>query len=208
MLSYFGQGAVVLSDASAIDNPFYRTVPQGYLLPMVGLATLATIIASQATITGAFSLTRQAIQLRLLPRMTIRHTSGEHAGQIYLPAVNWLMMAGVLTIVWNFQNSTELAAAYGIAVTGTMIVTATLAILMMAWHWKWSRLRIALVMAPFLALELVFLSSTADGSRCSWAPACSQSCSCGGEDRGFCWPRPGAASCRSPISWRASKDRA
>ena len=159
VLSYFGQGAVVLSDASAIDNPFYRTVPEGYLLPMVGLATLATIIASQATITGAFSLTRQAIQLRLLPRMTIQHTSGEHAGQIYLPAVNWLMMGGVLTIVWNFQNSTELAAAYGIAVTGTMIVTAILAILMMAWHWKWSALRIALIMTPFLALEFVFLSA-------------------------------------------------
>ncbi len=159
VLSYFGQGAVVLSDASAIDNPFYRTVPQAYLLPMVGLATLATIIASQATITGAFSLTRQAIQLRLLPRMSIQHTSGEHSGQIYLPAVNWLMMAGVLTIVWNFQNSTELAAAYGIAVTGTMIVTAILAILMMAWHWKWSPLRIALVMTPFLLLEVVFLSA-------------------------------------------------
>jgi KUP system potassium uptake protein len=159
VLSYFGQGAAVLADASAIDNPFYRTVPQAYLLPMVGLATLATIIASQATITGAFSLTRQAIQLRLLPRMNIRHTSGEHSGQIYLPAVNWIMMAGVLTIVWNFQNSTELAAAYGIAVTGTMIVTAILAILMMAWHWKWSPLRIALVMTPFLALELVFLSA-------------------------------------------------
>ncbi|HWV80800.1 MAG TPA: potassium transporter Kup [Hyphomicrobiaceae bacterium] len=159
VLSYFGQGAVVLSDASAIDNPFYRTVPENYLLPMVALATLATIIASQATITGAFSLTRQAIQLRLLPRLSIQHTSGEHAGQIYLPAVNWLMMAGVLTIVWNFQNSTELAAAYGIAVTGTMIVTAILASLMMAWHWKWSALRIALVMTPFLALELVFLSA-------------------------------------------------
>ncbi len=159
VLSYFGQGAVVLSDAAAIDNPFYRTVPQEYLLPMVGLATIATIIASQATITGAFSLTRQAIQLRLLPRMTVQHTSGEHAGQIYLPAVNWLMMAGVLTIVVVFEDSTHLAAAYGIAVTGTMIVTATLAIMMMAWHWKWSALRIGLVMAPFLAIELVFLAA-------------------------------------------------
>lgn len=159
LLSYFGQGAVVLSDAAAIDNPFYRTVPPGYLLPMVGLATVATIIASQATITGAFSVTRQAIQLRLLPRMTVRHTSGAYAGQIYLPACNWLMMAGVLTIVVAFQNSTRLAAAYGIAVTGTMIVTAILAIMMMARHWRWSRLRIALVMAPFLAIELVFLSA-------------------------------------------------
>lgn len=157
LLSYFGQGAVVLADATAIDNPFYRTVPEGYIMPLVGLATVATIIASQATITGAYSLTRQAIQLRLLPRMTVRHTSGEHAGQIYLPAVNWLMMAGVLTIVVAFQDTTKLAAAYGIAVTGTMIVTAALAIMMMSASWKWSPLRIALVMTPFLVLELVFL---------------------------------------------------
>jgi len=159
LLSYFGQGAVVLSDPMAIDNPFYRTVPQDYLIPMVGLATVATIIASQATITGAFSLTRQAIQLRLLPRMTVRHTSGEHAGQIYLPAANWLMMIGVLAVVLVFEDSSRLAAAYGIAVTGTMIVTAVLAIMMMAWHWKWSPLRIALVMVPFLAIELVFLAA-------------------------------------------------
>src|SRR5690606_21228529 len=136
---------VVLSDPTAIDNPFYRTVPQDYLLPLVGLATLATIIASQATITGAFSLTRQAVQLRLLPRLTIRHTSHEHAGQIYLPVVNWLMLAGVLTLVISFQDSVHLAAAYGIAVTGTMIVTAILASLMMASRWKWSRLKIAAV---------------------------------------------------------------
>jgi KUP system potassium uptake protein len=159
LLSYFGQGAVVLLDGAAIDNPFYRTVPEAYVMPLVGLATIATVIASQATITGAFSLTRQAIQLRLLPRMTVRHTSGEHAGQIYLPAVNWLMMAGVLTIVVAFQDSTRLAAAYGIAVTGTMIVTAILAIMMMSSSWRWSPLRIAVVMAPFLALELIFLSA-------------------------------------------------
>ncbi len=159
LLSYFGQGAVVLSNAAAIDNPFYRSVPDAYVMPLVGLATAATIIASQATITGAYSLTRQAIQLRLLPRMTVQHTSDEHAGQIYLPAVNWLLMAGVLTIVIAFQDSTKLAAAYGIAVTGTMIVTAILAIMMMSWSWRWSALRIALVMAPFLALELVFLAA-------------------------------------------------
>ncbi len=159
LLSYFGQGAVVLSDASAIENPFYRSVSESFVLPLVGLATCATVIASQATITGAYSLTRQAIQLRLLPRMTVRHTSGEYAGQIYLPGANWLMMAGVLAIVVTFQDTTRLAAAYGIAVTGTMIVTAILAIIMMASSWKWSPLRIALVMAPFLALELVFLSA-------------------------------------------------
>jgi KUP system potassium uptake protein len=159
VLNYFGQGALVLSDPSTIDNPFYRAVPPGALLPMVVLATLATIIASQATITGAFSLTRQAVQLRLLPRLTIRHTSQAYAGQIYLPAVNWLMLAGVLTLVIAFQASESLAAAYGIAVTGTMIVTAILASLMMAWRWKWSWLRAATVMLPFLAVELVFLSA-------------------------------------------------
>ena len=159
LLNYFGQGALVLSDPSAIDNPFYRSVPAAGLLPMVVLATLATIIASQATITGAFSLTSQAVQLRLLPRLTIRHTSQEHAGQIYLPAVNWLMLAGVLTLVVSFRASENLAAAYGIAVTGTMIVTAILASLMMMWRWKWSWLRTAAVMIPFLAVELVFLGA-------------------------------------------------
>ena len=159
LLNYFGQGALVLSDPSTIDNPFYRTVPPAGLLPMVVLATLATIIASQATITGAFSLTSQAVQLRLLPRLTIRHTSEEHAGQIYLPAVNWLMLAGVLTLVITFQASERLASAYGIAVTGTMIVTAILASLMMVSRWKWSWLRTAAVMIPFLAVELVFLGA-------------------------------------------------
>lgn len=159
LLNYFGQGALVLSDPATIDNPFYRMVPQAGLLPMVVLATLATIIASQATITGAFSLTRQAVQLRLLPRLTIQHTSHEHAGQIYLPAVNWFMLAGVLTLVITFQASENLAAAYGIAVTGTMIVTAILASLMMVWRWKWSWLRTVAVMIPFLAIELVFLSA-------------------------------------------------
>jgi len=157
LLNYFGQGALVLSDPSAIDNPFYRTVPPVGLLPLVVLATLATIIASQATITGAYSLTSQAVQLRLLPRLTIRHTSEEHAGQIYLPAVNWLMLAGVLTLVITFQASENLASAYGIAVTGTMIVTAILASLMMVSRWKWSWLQTAAVMIPFLAVELVFL---------------------------------------------------
>jgi KUP system potassium uptake protein len=157
LLNYFGQGALVLSDPSAIDNPFYRTVPPVGLLPLVVLATLATIIASQATITGAYSLTSQAVQLRLLPRLTIRHTSEEHAGQIYLPAVNWLMLAGVLTLVISFQASENLASAYGIAVTGTMIVTAILASLMMVSRWKWSWLQTAAVMIPFLAVELVFL---------------------------------------------------
>ena len=157
LLNYFGQGALVLSDPSAIDNPFYRTVPPVGLLPLVVLATLATIIASQATITGAYSLTSQAVQLRLLPRLTIRHTSEEHAGQIYLPAVNWLMLAGVLTLVISFQASENLASAYGIAVTGTMIVTAILASIMMVSRWKWSWLQTAAVMIPFLAVELVFL---------------------------------------------------
>ena len=159
VLNYFGQGAIVLSDPAAIDNPFYRVFPEMLLLPMVALATLATVIASQATITGAFSLTSQAIQLRLLPRLAIHHTSHEHAGQIYLPAVNWLMLAGVIALVVTFQASERLAAAYGIAVTGTMIVTAILASMMMVSRWKWSWPRTIAVMLPFLAIELVFLGA-------------------------------------------------
>ncbi len=159
VLNYFGQGAIVLSNPAAIDSPFYRVFPEYLLLPMVGLATVATVIASQATITGAYSLTSQAVQLRLLPRLTIRHTSHEHAGQIYLPAVNWLMLAGVITLVIAFRASENLAAAYGIAVTGTMIVTAILASLMMVSRWKWSWARTLAVMAPFVAIELVFLGA-------------------------------------------------
>ncbi len=159
VLNYFGQGALVLSDPAAIDNPFYRLVPEAALLPFIGLTTIATIIASQATITGAFSLTRQAIQLGLLPRLTIRHTSGAHAGQIYMPHVNWIMLVGVLILVLEFRQSERLASAYGIAVTGTMIVTLLLAGLVMHKRWEWSLPTVAAVVVPFAIVDLVFLGA-------------------------------------------------
>ena len=122
LLNYFGQGALLLSDPAAIKNPFYLLYPAWALPVMVVLATLATIIASQAVITGAFSITRQAIQLGLLPRQLIRHTSESVAGQIYLPRVNWLLCAGVVIVTLMFQSSSKLAAAYGVSVTAAMVI--------------------------------------------------------------------------------------
>ncbi len=123
-LNYLGQGALVLADPKAIENPFFLLYPEWALLPMVVLATAATVIASQAVITGAYSLTHQAIQLGLLPRFEIRHTSETLIGQIYMPRVNMLLLIGVLLLVVLFRSSSALASAYGIAVTGTMVVTA------------------------------------------------------------------------------------
>jgi KUP system potassium uptake protein len=158
-LNYLGQGALLLNNPSAIDNPFFLMVPEWALLPMVGLATAATIIASQAVITGAYSLTRQAIQLGLLPRMEIRFTSEAHAGQIYLPQVNWLLLVGVLILVVLFRTSSSLASAYGIAVTGTMVVTATMAIYVIWQYWKWPLWAALTMMLPLLALDIVFLGA-------------------------------------------------
>ena len=126
-LNYLGQGALVLANPKAIENPFFLLYPDWALLPMVVLATAATVIASQAVITGAYSLTRQAIQLGLLPRFEIRHTSETQVGQIYMPRVNALLLVGVLLLVVLFRSSSALASAYGIAVTGTMVVTAMMA---------------------------------------------------------------------------------
>ena len=131
-LNYLGQGALVLADPKAIENPFFLMYPDWALLPMVGLATAATVIASQAVITGAYSLTQQAIQLGLLPRFEIRHTSATQVGQIYMPRVNVLLLAGVLLLVMLFRSSSALASAYGIAVTGTMVVTGLMAIVVIA----------------------------------------------------------------------------
>src|SRR3954471_18818309 len=122
-LNYLGQGALVLANPKAIENPFFLLYPEWALLPMVLLATVATVIASQAVITGAYSLSQQAIQLGLMPRMEIRHTSEEHYGQIYVPRVNTFLVLGVLLLVGLFRSSSALASAYGIAVTGTMVVT-------------------------------------------------------------------------------------
>lgn len=159
LLTYFGQGALLLSRPEALENPFYLLFPHWALLPVVVLATLATIIASQAVITGAYSLTQQAIQLRMLPRMKIRHTSHEHQGQIYLPGVNrWLMIA-VLALVALFGSSSSLASAYGISVTGTMVVTATLAMVVAHKHWKLPLWLSVAIMLPFLVLDLTFLGA-------------------------------------------------
>jgi KUP system potassium uptake protein len=158
-LNYLGQGALVLSNPSAIENPFFLLAPAWLLLPLVILATLATIVASQAVITGAFSLTRQAVQLGILPRLEVRFTSEAHQGQIYLPRVNWLLLAAVITLVILFGSSSSLASAYGIAVFGTMVATTILACIVMSLGWGWGPLKTALVMVPLLAIDLTFLSS-------------------------------------------------
>ena len=159
VLNYFGQGALVLAHPEALENPFFLMAPSWAQLPMVILATAATVIASQAVITGAYSLSRQAIQLGLLPRLEIRHTSGTQAGQIYMPRVNALLLVGVLLLVGLFRSSSALASAYGIAVTGTMVVTAILAFLVVWKVWKWPWFTAAALIAPFLFIDLTFLSA-------------------------------------------------
>ena len=159
LLNYFGQGALLLADPATIRNPFYLMAPAWFLLPLVGLATAATVIASQAVITGVYSITQQAIQLGYAPRMELLHTSGSQMGQIYMPGVNWLMLLGVVTLVLAFRSSTNLAAAYGIAVTGTMIITTLFAYLVARRQWGWRR-RLALpVFGALLALDLTFLAA-------------------------------------------------
>ena len=139
LLNYFGQGALLISHPEAIENPFYLLAPNWALYPLLMLSTLATVIASQAVISGAFSLTRQAIQLGYSPRMNVRHTSGDEMGQIYIPAVNWLLMVSVFILVAGFQSSTSLASAYGLAVTGTMISTTILAFIVIRELWRWNK---------------------------------------------------------------------
>jgi KUP system potassium uptake protein len=157
VVNYLGQGVLVLTDPKAVANPFFLLYPEWALLPMVGLATAATVIASQAVITGAYSLTRQAIQLGLLPRLEIRHTSETRFGQIYMPRVNALLLIGVLVLVAVFKSSSALASAYGIAVTGTMVVTAMMAFVVIWKGWHWSLPAAAALMLPFLAIDLTFL---------------------------------------------------
>ncbi len=157
LLNYLGQGALVLSQPETLKNPFFLMVPHEVLLPLVILATLATIIASQAVITGAYSLTSQAIQLGLLPRLKIRHTSGEHEGQIFMPKINWFLMLAVLFLVLRFRSSGALASAYGIAVTGTMLTTSLLAFIVIWKDWKRSPLFSFCVVLPFIVVEVVFL---------------------------------------------------
>src|SRR6266571_3042163 len=159
LINYFGQGALVLADPSAIENPFYRLVPDALLPAMIVLATAATVIASQAVITGAYSLTRQAIQLGLLPRLAIRHTSEAHSGQIYIPRVNTALLVGVLLLVGLFRTSSALASAYGIAVATTMVVDGLLAFLVIWKFWHWPLWRVGVVVAPLVLVDVVFFSA-------------------------------------------------
>jgi KUP system potassium uptake protein len=158
-LNYLGQGALVIANPKAIENPFFLMFPDWALLPMVALATVATVIASQAVITGAYSLTRQAIQLGLLPRFEIRHTSEAHSGQIYIPRVNMLLLISVVLLVLLFRSSSALASAYGISVTGTMVVTAMMGFVVIWRVWKWSPFAAAALIVPFLLLDFTFLAA-------------------------------------------------
>jgi KUP system potassium uptake protein len=159
LLNYFGQGAKVLADPSALENPFYRLVPETLLLPMVALATAATVIASQAVITGAYSLVHQAIQLGLLPRLVILHTSASHAGQIYIPRVTAALLVGVLFLVAMFRSSSALASAYGIAVAMTMVVDGLLGFLVIWKLWRWQLWQAALLVVPLILVDGTFLSA-------------------------------------------------
>lgn len=167
-LNYLGQGALALKTLAAAEvagqplanaDWFFIMAPDSLRAPLVILATLATIIASQAVITGAYSLTHQAISLGLLPRLTIRQTSEHQKGQIYMPGVNWLLLGGVLLLVFGFKSSSAMAAAYGIAVTGTMVVTTCMAFIIAWKYWNWEPVWTALLIAPFLALDLFFFGA-------------------------------------------------
>jgi KUP system potassium uptake protein len=159
MLNYFGQGALLLENPAAIKNPFYLMVPGWALYPMVALATMATIIASQAVISGAFSLSRQAVQLGLFPRLEIRHTSESEIGQIYVPQINWGLMLCVLTLIVMFQSSSNLASAYGVAVTGSLAIDTLVVFVVVQLVWRWKLWQALLVCGFFLAIDLVFFSS-------------------------------------------------
>jgi len=159
VIHYLGQGALVLHDPSAAENPFFRLIPGYAYWPVLALATAATVIASQAVITGAYSMTQQAVQLGLLPRIEIRRTSETMAGQIFVPQVNTLLMVGVLALLALFRSSSNMAAAYGIAVTGTMVITVLLAYVVARHHWKWSRLAALALTIPLLVIDLSFLAA-------------------------------------------------
>ena len=159
VLNYFGQGALLIADPSALENPFFLAYPRWALYPMVVLATAATIIASQATISGAYSMTQQAIQLGYLPRMSIRHTSARAIGQIYAPAVNWIVLCAVLGAVVGFGSSTRLASAYGVAVMGTMFVTTVLTFFVLRYGWRYPLWLCVLATASFALVDVVFFAA-------------------------------------------------
>lgn len=159
-LNYLGQGAELISDPKWIENPFYLLFPEWALYPMVALATAATVIASQATITGAYSLTKQAIQLGFLPRMVIQQTSAKEIGQIYLPAVNWILLVMVMGAVLGFGSSTNLASAYGVAVTGTMVVATFLTFFVIRFGWGYNLALCLLSTGFFMVVDVAFFSSS------------------------------------------------
>ncbi len=159
VLNYFGQGALLLANPEAIKNPFYLMVPDWALLPMIVLATLAAVIASQAVITGAFSLTKQAIQLGYLPRFAINHTSEREQGQIYVPFVNWFMLFAIVLLVLGFKTSTNLASAYGIAVTITMLIDSLLLFVVMTRIWRWNKYLTLLLTGILVGNDVMFLSA-------------------------------------------------
>ncbi|HYK78528.1 MAG TPA: potassium transporter Kup [Micropepsaceae bacterium] len=159
ILNYLGQGALLLRDPAALENPFYGLAPDGFHYPLVALATVATIIASQAVISGVFSITRQSVQLGQLPRMEIRHTSATDYGQIYVPRANTLMLIGVIAIVLIYKNSDALAAAYGMAVTGMMAITTFLGLIVVKRQWHWKPFWIAVAFGTFILTDLTFLGA-------------------------------------------------
>jgi KUP system potassium uptake protein len=159
ILNYLGQAALIINDPSAVANPFYLLAPGWARWPLVVLATLATVIASQAVISGAFSVSRQAVRLGYLPHLTVRHTSSVESGQVYVPAVNWLLFAGVLVIVVVFESSSRLATAYGVAVTGTLVINTTLFLMYAAIAWRWATWKLVLGAVVFGGVELIFLSA-------------------------------------------------
>jgi KUP system potassium uptake protein len=158
-LNYLGQGALVLAQPEAIENPFYLLYPEWALVPMVVLATVATVIASQAVITGAYSLTSQAVELGLLPRFAVKHTSEAVSGQIYMPRVNWMLLVAVIFVVLMFKTSSALASAYGVAVTACMVITSCLAIFVLWKCWNWPLWRALALMVPLLLIEQAFFAA-------------------------------------------------
>lgn len=159
LLNYFGQGALLIHHPEALENPFYHMIPSWGLYPLILLATVATIIASQAVISGTFSLTRQAIQLGYCPRLEIIHTSADEIGQIYIPWINWVLLIAIIGLILGFQSSSNLAAAYGIAVTGTMLITTILAFIALRSLWGWHRLITSGMIILFLSIDLAFLGA-------------------------------------------------
>ena len=159
LLNYFGQGALIIASPEAIENPFYLLAPRWFLVPLLVIATSAAIVASQALISSAFSLTQQAVQLGYTPRVTIVHTSTEHAGQIYIPEINKALAIGTLLLVVTFGSATALGAAYGVAVTGTMAITSVLFYVVTRTHWGWSRAKARTFLAFFLAIDLAFFAA-------------------------------------------------